>query len=67
MDLTDDETAKPKRQALERPAFYAWGVEELETYISDLRAEIARAEVAIAGKTGHRAAAEAVFGKLGGG
>ncbi len=65
--MTDEEIVKPKRQTLERPAFYEWGVEELETYISDLRAEIARAETAIAGKTGHRAAAEAVFGKRGGG
>ena len=63
MGLTDDEIVAPKRQTLERPAFYEWGVEELQTYIFDLRAEVARAEAAIAGKTGHRAAAEAVFGR----
>ena len=63
--MTDEEIVKPKRQTLERPAFYEWGVAELETYIADLRAEILRAEAAIAGKTGHRAAAEAVFGRLG--
>ncbi len=64
MGLTDDDLPKLKRAPLERPAFYEWGVAELEDYIADLRAEIARTEAAIAGKTSHREAAESVFGKL---
>lgn len=36
-------------------------VEELETYIAGLEAEIDRARAAIAGKQAHRSAAEAFF------
>jgi len=61
--MNDDEIVQPRRHTLERPAFYTWGVAELEAYVADLRTEIERARAAIAGKSGHRAAAEAVFGK----
>ena len=43
------------------PPADALGVAELETYIAELRGEIARAEQEIARKQGHRAAADSVF------
>jgi uncharacterized small protein (DUF1192 family) len=39
------------------------GVAELEGYIAELRAEIARAEAAIKARQGQRAGAEALFKK----
>ena len=57
--LTEDEAPRPKQLA--RPSLDALGVAELETYIAELRGEIARAEHEIARKQGHRAAADSVF------
>ena len=37
-------------------------IDALKEYIADLKAEIARAEMQIAGKESHRNAADAVFG-----
>ncbi len=56
----EDEAPRPKTQ-LTRPSLDALGVAELETYITELRGEIARAEQEIARKQGHRAAADSVF------
>lgn len=39
----------------------SWGVEELRRYIAELKAEIARAEAAIASREAHRQAADAFF------
>ncbi len=50
--------AKPKPKPLD-----ALSVEELEAYIADLEAEIARARAAIAAKQSHRSSAEALFRK----
>lgn len=58
--LTEDEAPRPKTQ-LVRPPLDALGVAELETYITDLRHEIARAEQEVARKQSHRAAADSVF------
>ena len=59
----DDEP--PRRQAgrLEPLALDGLGITELQNYIAELRAEIGRAEAAIAGKQGHRSAADAMFRK----
>ena len=45
------------------PALDGWDVEELRNYIASLRAEIGRAEAAIARKEAHRGAADAFFRK----
>lgn len=58
--LTEDEAPRPKTQ-LARPPLDALGLAELETYIAELRGEIARAEQEITRKQGHRAAADSVF------
>jgi len=39
------------------------GVAELQDYVAELRAEVARAEAMIAHKLEHRNAADAVFGQ----
>ncbi len=57
--LTEDEAPRPKQLA--RPSPDALGVTELESYIAELRSEIARAEQEIIRKQGHRAAADSVF------
>jgi len=43
------------------PVLDGWDVDELKGYIGRLRAEIARAEAAIAKKEAHRGAADAFF------
>ncbi len=58
--LTEDEAPRPKTQ-LARPPLDALGLAELETYIAELRGEIARAEQEITRKQGHRTAADNVF------
>ena len=57
---TEDEAPRPKTR-LARPSLDALGVAELETYIVELRNEVARAEQEITRKQGHRAAADSVF------
>ncbi len=58
--IDEDEPKKPAPRVAS-PLLDGWGVEELESYIGELRAEIARAEAAIAAKQSHRAAAAAFF------
>jgi uncharacterized small protein (DUF1192 family) len=48
--------AKPKPRNLD-----VMGVEELEAYIAELRAEIDRAQAAIDSRKQHRSAADALF------
>lgn len=48
--------AKPKPKDLSQ-----LGVAELTDYISELKAEISRAEAEIAGRSSHKSAAEALF------
>jgi uncharacterized small protein (DUF1192 family) len=59
----DADNLPRRRQALEKPRFDGWDVAQLQDYIAELRAEIARAEDGIAARQGHRAAAEAFFRK----
>lgn len=59
MDIDDLEprSASKKPKDLE-----IMSIDALKEYIADLKAEIARAEMQIAGKESHRNAADAVFG-----
>lgn len=57
----EDDLPRPKPVLLARPPLDEFSVAALQDYIADLRAEIARAEAAIAAKQGARAAAESVF------
>ncbi|MBP0464562.1 DUF1192 family protein [Roseomonas sp. PWR1] len=63
MTLLEEGDLPRKRQVLEKPRFDGWDVAQLQDYIADLKAEIARAEAAIAAGQSHRAAAEAFFRK----
>ena len=55
----EEEPAPPRRVPL--LPLDPLGVEELQSYIAELQAEIARAEVAIARKQDHRGVAERFF------
>ena len=61
--MEDDENLPRRRKVLERPRFDGWDVGQLHDYIEELRAEIARAEAAIAAGQAQRAAADALFRK----
>lgn len=63
MAVMDEEAGPRRRQVLEKPRFDGWDVGQLQDYIAELQAEIARAEIAIAARNDHRAAAEAFFKK----
>lgn len=63
MTEPDADNLPRRRQVLEKPRFDGWDVAQLQDYIAELRAEIARAEDGIAARQGHRAAAEAFFRK----
>jgi uncharacterized small protein (DUF1192 family) len=60
MDLEELEPLKKKAKPRDLSGL---SVEELETYIADLEAEILRARDTIKAKTSHRAGAEAFFKK----
>ena len=57
--MEDEESIRPKR--VERRVLDALSVADLGTYIEELRAEIARAEAAIAQKQGARGHADSFF------
>jgi uncharacterized small protein (DUF1192 family) len=59
----DPEELEPKKQKPKPRDLEGLGVTELEDYIADLEAEIARARAAIANKQDHRSGAEAFFKK----
>jgi uncharacterized small protein (DUF1192 family) len=63
MAAMDDEAEPRRRQVLEKPRFDGWDVAQLQDYIAELQAEVARAEVAIGMRNAHRSAAEAFFKK----
>jgi uncharacterized small protein (DUF1192 family) len=60
MDLDDLE---PRKQPPKPKDLSGWGIEELETYIARLEAEIARAREAIKGKRAQKNAADSFFRK----
>ena len=60
--MMDDDDAQPKRRVrLEKPVLDTWGIDELRSYIGELKEEIARVETDIDRKRGHRSAADAFF------
>ncbi len=61
--MFDDETPPPRPARLEKLPLDRLSVSELEAYIVELRAEIARVEQDIDKKGRHRNAAEAFFRK----
>jgi uncharacterized small protein (DUF1192 family) len=59
----DDNLPRPRPARLVPPVLDMWAVAELEAYIGELRAEIARAEAEIGKKGSARAAADSFFKK----
>ncbi len=59
----DFEDLEPRKQMTKPRDLSSWSVNELNDYIGNLEAEIARAKKTIAGKQDHRAAAAAFFKK----
>ena len=57
----DEEELEPRRKRAPPKDLTLMGIEELETYIAELEAEIARVRVEITGKLGQRRGAEALF------
>ena len=57
----DDNLPRTKPARLAKPVLDLWGVAELDDYIAELRAEIARAEGEIGKRGSARAAADAFF------
>ncbi len=58
IDPDGPEPAKPPTKPADLTLL---GVAELEAYVTELKAEIARAEAVIAAKQSHRTAADALF------
>ena len=63
MARDDDEPLPRPRARLERLTLDMLGIEELNAYIDELKAEIARVEEDIGRKQSHRSAADAFFRK----
>lgn len=61
--IHDDDTPRPRPARLQPPVLDLLGVAELNDYIEELQAEIARVQAEIARKTQHRNAADAFFRK----
>ncbi len=65
--MTEDDRPRAKPQRLTILPLDELGVGELEDYVADLRAEIARVEAAVARKRSFKDRADAVFGRARGG
>jgi uncharacterized small protein (DUF1192 family) len=61
----DEEELEPRRRPAKPKDLTLLGIEELEGYIAELEAEIARVRVEIAAKLGQRRGAEALFKRSG--
>jgi uncharacterized small protein (DUF1192 family) len=57
----DEEELEPRRKPREPKDLTLLGIEELETYIAELEAEIARVRIEISAKLGQRRGAESLF------
>ena len=57
----DEEELEPRRNRVPPRDLTLLGIEELETYITELEAEIARVRIEITAKLGQRRGAEALF------
>ncbi len=62
---SEEDLPKPARTLLAPPPLDSLGVAELNAYIADLQAEIARVRAKIAAKDAHKEAAAAFFKKPG--
>ena len=62
-DDLEPRTTPTKPQDLTPPDFTPWSLEDLESYIARLEAEIGRARAAIAAKQRQRSGADALFKK----
>jgi uncharacterized small protein (DUF1192 family) len=59
--MHDDDEPKPRPRRLQELRLDPLAVAELDDYIGELRAEIARVEAEIGRKRSHRSAADAFF------
>ena len=59
----DFEDLEPRKQPPKPRDLSSWSVDELNAYIGNLQAEIARAKETIAAKQAHRSGADAFFKK----
>jgi uncharacterized small protein (DUF1192 family) len=57
----DEEELEPRRRPAKPKDLTLLGIEELESYVAELEAEIARVRVEITAKLGQRSGAEALF------
>ena len=57
----DEEELEPRRRRTQPKDLTLMGIEELETYIAELEAEITRVRSEITAKLGQRRGAEALF------
>ena len=57
----DEEELEPRRKPRQPKDLTLMGIEELETYIAELEAEIARVQIEITAKRGQRRGAKALF------
>jgi uncharacterized small protein (DUF1192 family) len=64
--MLEDEDARPRPSGQQPRQLAPLSIEELEAYIAQLRAEIARVEVEIGRRREVRGAAEALFKRPGG-
>lgn len=61
MTNPEEDLPRPAKKLLVPPVLDMLGVDELNTYIADLNAEISRVKQAIAAKQAHKDAAAAFF------
>jgi uncharacterized small protein (DUF1192 family) len=61
MIISEDDPPKPAKTLLLPPVLDSFGIGELNAYIADLEAEIARVRAKIAAKDAHKTAASAFF------
>lgn len=61
MTFSEEDLPPKRKKLLEPPTLDSLGVEELQLYITDLEAEIARVRAAITSKQAHAAAASLFF------
>ncbi len=61
----DESDLEPRRKPAQPKDLTLLGIEELETYVAELEAEMARVRVEIAAKLGQRRGAEALFKRSG--
>jgi uncharacterized small protein (DUF1192 family) len=61
----DESDLEPRRKPVQPKDLTLLGIEELETYVAELEAEIARVRVEITAKLGQRRGAEALFKRSG--